>query len=215
MEWYKSKRGWVAAVVGAAYFILDHWGRFTAAKEMWQTAKPHLPSWSVVSPWVPLGFFALAVVFFEIDRRQGNARPIVTTPLPAPIPPSLPVPVPQAIVSPDPRVLVNVTPEHLTGFFKENTSIQAGRLAEAFIGKWMKISGPLSDVAGAGDSHRQVTFSNRSLFGRNEVYMYFLDAKQFDCLSTLKRGDTITVVGKIAEVNAIGITLRECEIVDS
>jgi hypothetical protein len=75
VEWYKSKKGWVSAVGGVAYFVLDHWGRFHAAKEIWHLLKP-LP-WSAISQWIPIFLFALALVFFEVDRRKTKQSPLV------------------------------------------------------------------------------------------------------------------------------------------
>jgi hypothetical protein len=72
MQWYKSKKGWVSTVLGFAYFILYRWGQFDSAKEIWHLVRPHLPAWSVVSQWIPLLFFGLAVIFFEIDRRSKS-----------------------------------------------------------------------------------------------------------------------------------------------
>ena len=116
----------------------------------------------------------------------------------------------------EPRKTVNVTPEHLIGFFNEqHTSIQAAKLAEAYIGKWLTVSGPIGDVLGASDLHRMVVFANRTISSYNTVNMFFRDKEQFSQLSTLRRGDNITVIGKITEVNAIQVSLDECELVGS
>jgi hypothetical protein len=71
-KWYDSKRGWVAAVIGAAYWVLDHWGRIGTAVEMYQK----MPGWFLIlSPYLGPLLFLIAVVFFEIRRRSGpNAQ---------------------------------------------------------------------------------------------------------------------------------------------
>jgi hypothetical protein len=112
-------------------------------------------------------------------------------------------------------MFVDVTPEYLTGFFRGgHTSIQAKKLAEAFIGKWMKISGHVDDVLGSTDLQRQVTFKGRSIFNNDQVFLYFRP-EWFDRLSTLKPGDKITVIGQLIEANKIEIHLANCELVDS
>ena len=67
----------------------------------------------------------------------------------------------------DGRIVVDVTPEYLTGLFKQHLNVQAKKLIEAYIGKWMKVSGPLGDVY-----FNQVTFGQRRPFERATVYMY-------------------------------------------
>jgi hypothetical protein len=124
------------------------------------------------------------------------------------------VPVPIAL--PKMRTFVDVTPEYLIGFFGVgHTSIQAQRLAEPFIGKWMKISGSLGDVLGDSAPLGLVIFEGRSMFDRNLVNMFFKSPEWLNRLSTLKRGDSITVVGEIKEVNSLSVKLDNCEIADS
>jgi hypothetical protein len=104
--------------------------------------------------------------------------------------------------------LVNVTPSYLMGLLRgEHTSIQAAKLVEVFIGKWIKVSGALDDVSGVADA-RLLTFADRL------AYMLFR-REWFDHLSTLRRGDILTVVGQIKEVTKSMVILDHCEIVDS
>jgi hypothetical protein len=72
MEWYRSKRGWITATLGAAYFILDHWGRVDSAREIYHFLRGHLPPWSSVSPLIAPLLFLSALVFFEVDRRKAK-----------------------------------------------------------------------------------------------------------------------------------------------
>jgi hypothetical protein len=114
------------------------------------------------------------------------------------------------------RKIVDVTPEYLIGFFNAgHTSVQAKKLAEAFIGKWMKVSGLLGDVLGNYPSQRMVVFSDRSSYKRNSVNMFFYDKERFGELSTLKLGDTITVIGQLSDVNSFEISLHNCELLAS
>src|ERR1700680_15172 len=98
-------------------------------------------------------------------------------------------PAPEPEAQSEKREMVDVTPEHLTGFYHEgHTSVQASKLAEAFIGKWMKVTGPLGDVLGNYDNQRLVIFSDRSIYTHDFVNMFFRDKKWFGRLSTIKRG---------------------------
>jgi hypothetical protein len=95
----------------------------------------------------------------------------------------------------DGRVLVDVTPQYLTDFFREHTDIQAKKLLEAFIGKWMRVSGPVGDVYANDESNATVYF-NPPTYGRTRVLMYFNDKATIDDrLRVLKKGDRVTVVG--------------------
>jgi hypothetical protein len=177
------------------------------------------------------GYFTFAVVLFvagikwpQIKQKlsknpHGQAQPKIE------IPPTPPQPLPSSSVSMPPAVhsetesqsekreTVNVTPEYLTGFYREgHTSVQARKLAEAFLGKWMKVSGPLGDVLGNYDNQRMVVFSNRSIYTNDLVNMFFRDKKWFSKLSTLRRGDTITVIGQVTDVNNLEIWLNNCEL---
>jgi len=212
--WYKSKKGWVSAVIGAVYLVLDHWGRAEAARDIYKALAPAVKLFPSISPFIPPVLFALALVFFEAERRKRPTQAAHIFSVPLHYAPAMSSTAQSA--KPDTRVMVNVTPEHLTSFYREgHTSIQAGRLAEAFIDKWMTVSGPIGDVLGSTDVHRMVVFADRSIHKHNYVNMFFDDKNQFDRLSTLKPGDKITVIGKIAEVNSLEVKLNNCELVES
>jgi hypothetical protein len=116
---------------------------------------------------------------------------------------------------PDGRTLVDVTPEYLTGLFDEHTIIQANRLVEAFIGKWMRLSGPVSDVGAVGATGKgktNVYFSGET-FGHIMVVMGFNDQSVVEHqLRVLKKGDWITVIGQIQRVSPTTLDLENCEL---
>jgi hypothetical protein len=103
------------------------------------------------------------------------------------------------------RSVVDVTPEYLMHFFEGHTDIQARTRVADFIGKWMKVSGPLGNVT----SSPQVTFADLS-----PVYMFFRK-KWVDRLLILRREDNITVLGQIAHVERGNLVLYNCELIDS
>jgi hypothetical protein len=132
------------------------------------------------------------------------------------LPSTLPAQVSLPLAKNEQRKFVDVTPEYLIGLFKGNhTTIQSAKLAEAFMGKWIKVSGPTGDVMGDTATLRQLTFSDHSIYKGGQLFMMFYDRKWFDHLSTLKPGDRVTVIGKVGRVNSIELQLNDCEIVDS
>jgi hypothetical protein len=119
------------------------------------------------------------------------------------------------------REIVNVAPAYLVDFFKEHTDIQANRLLEPYIGKWMRVSGPLGNVMSSSGVRVQVTFQHKPLFERESegmadwltIYMYFPEATK-DRLALLPRGTPITVLGRIRDAGAASIELEDCELED-
>jgi hypothetical protein len=73
--WYKSKKGWVTTVLGAVYFVLDHWGRAEVAHDIYNFLSPAKKVFPVISSWIPLVFFLSALAFFEAERRKRQSRP--------------------------------------------------------------------------------------------------------------------------------------------
>jgi len=113
---------------------------------------------------------------------------------------------------PDGRILVDVTPQYLTGFFKEHTDIQAKKLLEAFVGKWIRVSGPVGDVYRNDENHATVYFYPPT-YGRTQVLMYFNDKTIIENqLSVLRKGDRITVIGQIDWASSGALELDNCEL---
>ena len=116
--------------------------------------------------------------------------------------------------SPAAREIVDVTPEYLAEFFHDRTSIQADKLAAAYLGKWMKVSGPLGNVGGF-TTFSQVTFAFNT-FGSLSVYLLFRDGDVVENrVSTLSQGDQITVLGQIDRIDAVSLQLGNCELIDA
>jgi hypothetical protein len=110
--------------------------------------------------------------------------------------------------------VIDVTPEYLAGLFKGLTSIQGQKLADTYLGKWMKVSGPLGDVGEFDVAGTQVVFNH----GTYEVivYMWFHDEDYVnDRLSILKKGDRITVLGEIDRIRSVDVQLKHCQLVDA
>jgi hypothetical protein len=114
---------------------------------------------------------------------------------------------------PDGRTFVDVTPEYLTGLFKEHTSIQAAKLVEAFIGKWIRLEGSLRDVTAISEDKALVYFTSETFEYGTNVVMYFNDKATIENrLRVLKKGDQIAVIGQIQYIISMEVGLENCEL---
>jgi hypothetical protein len=90
--------------------------------------------------------------------------------------------------------------------------MQAKKLLEAFIGKWMCVEGPVGDVYANGESNATVYFYPPT-YGRTQILMYFYDKATIDDrLSVLKKGDRVTVIGQIDWASPRSLELDNCEL---
>lgn len=113
------------------------------------------------------------------------------------------------------REFVEVTPTDLISYFsKQLTDIQAHKLVEAYIGKWIKVSGKLSNVDPFKDGFSLVGFDGYSSGKNKFLHMIFRDQKTVEKLSVMKRGQLLTVLGRISDVKAIRCLLDYCELVE-
>jgi hypothetical protein len=101
----------------------------------------------------------------------------------------------------------NITPGYLLSFFRDHTSIQATKLTEAYIGKWMPLHGKLGEVIYSTAYTTQVTFKSTS------VFMYFHEP-WIDRLTILRRGDDLMVIGQIKSIDLLSVHLDNCELRD-
>lgn len=182
--------------------------------------------WWWPTPWMAVPVLVLAVglllLFVPVKRpdkiaitqppnvQAGSDPPTEDKPLGLSRPP----------VSGD-RVFVDVTPQYLTGFYDDHTTIQGQALADAYIGKWIRLSAPFGDVWPWSGTSSQVTFQRGSfnLYDANGlhlrstfVYMYCRDRTEADEFGTLQPGTPITVLGQIERVTYGTLHLGNCEL---
>jgi hypothetical protein len=121
------------------------------------------------------------------------------------------------------RVFVppELTPERLFSFYQDNTDIQAAERVKPHFGQWIKVTGTLGNVRPWTGLSSQVTFERsstpvleRTWLDYTTIYMYFRDAQTIDRFKILKRGDKITVIGQLREVDAVDLHLDNCELAD-
>ena len=110
----------------------------------------------------------------------------------------------------------SITLEYLVGLYREHIGIQATKLTERFIGKWMSVSGLVEEVLPTGKTSAMLTFQRRPdesiyLHERATIYMYFREP-WIDSVAMLRPGNEVTVNGQLDQVNKLAIHLKNCEI---
>lgn len=119
---------------------------------------------------------------------------------------------------PSERITVNVSAEYLTGFFREHTSIQADKLAEAYLGKWMQVSGYVKNVwsSSAGKEYHLILIHQPDKEPKYpSVYCLLNFGMEWsERLSVIKRDDPLTAIGKILKVASSDLELSECEVLN-
>jgi hypothetical protein len=112
-------------------------------------------------------------------------------------------------------VSASVTPAYLIGLFKEHTSFQAKKLIEQYLGKWMPITGLVHDT----NPTTTFSFSDPQqiaqlfIFEEGRLLTARFNESWVDRIAILRRGDKVSFIGKIADVNAMAIDLDDCELV--
>lgn len=111
------------------------------------------------------------------------------------------------------RQFADATPAEMQGVFKEHTTIQAHKLVEPHLGKWVRLTGSLRDVSKWHGTFAQVTLDDYNVMSDVTVFMYFTDKEVVDGrLAALNRGVEMTIVGKVERISASHVDLTECEI---
>jgi len=161
-----------------------------------------------------IGLLLLLAVGLGVVAIQKNAR---VSPLAPPVAPGVP-PLPTKPHAEAPtrhqseaRIIVppSVTPEYLMGLFIGHTGVQGKKLLEPYIGKWIKVSGPLSNVRPTSPGILALVS-----IGNKHVFMHFGDQWR-ERLSVLRLEDKITALCEIREAELFELSLDKCEPVDS
>jgi tRNA_anti-like len=109
------------------------------------------------------------------------------------------------------RIYVQDSPKQLTAIFRSHTSAQAQKLLQPYYDQWLRVEGTLVDVGEWTGTFSQVML--RKAFRGPAITMLFTDQAVFvERLSVLRAGAYIVVTGKVKEINALGITITDCEL---
>jgi hypothetical protein len=169
------------------------------------------------------GWF-LFTLLFEV-RRDPDAKELhKIEPVKEPDPPKVTAGAPKVETakpkserSPQPhqvgdRIIANVTPKYLASFFDEHTDIQANRLVKQYIDKWLNVSGVVFDVRST-DVGTSIGIGPDSA-ERPFVVAYFREQQWIDRAELLRKGDHVTLIGRIVYVDSAVVRLTDSEIID-
>jgi tRNA_anti-like len=111
------------------------------------------------------------------------------------------------------RVFVSdaITPEFLSAFSDGHTAMQANELIKPYVGKWMKVTGQIRNV----ESHRilsMLTFESADQVSGIPIMCF--TTEWTDRLAMLRRGEGVTVVGRITGASQHSVSLENCELVE-
>jgi hypothetical protein len=159
-------------------------------------------------PWLGFVFIVgeiLVPIYMLAVRVESSPAHSVPAP-PAVETPPKPVETSPSQSTPLDRVVVDVTPEYLLDFYRDRMVVESERLFRPFVGKWIKVSGTVADIAPPNFS----TGSMIVVFEQRNVFMHF-DEKLFSRVETLRRGQQISLMCQISTADRIGIRLQHCE----
>lgn len=164
--------------------------------------------WSVAGGLLMIGIWVLARPYHAPVQAPSNnpVAPKAGPSTPSPRRVSLGVPAVPAVPSGPDFVDSYVTPEYLMGLYEGRMSVQAQALLSPFMGKKMRVSVRVGDVAIVNAAWMRISVE-QGTYGSG-VSMYF--DTQHSLITGLKTGDLITVVGTVNRVDAASIMLDPC-----
>jgi hypothetical protein len=91
---------------------------------------------------------------------------------------------------------------------KEHTTAEMQRLLKPYLGKWMKVSGPVRDV-----SESTLTLANYiTSAGLLDVFLHF-DSAWSERPAVQRVGAPVTVLGQIVQADRMALRLKHCELI--
>lgn len=206
--WRYIKRGWhIMAEVHLATWIISFLPTVVPASLLaWWAAATGLPL-PIVTTIGLIAFAALYLVLLGEMGKRAERRTLATV---SPLPETKQAPeVIARVLEPD-RIFIHVEPEYLMQFFKDHTEIQAQRLLEAYIGKWMKISAPVFNVGRSlMDDGITVTLHRGS--DNTAIFSMQFAARWKDLVIGLRRNDQFTAIGKVKHASRNTVSFADCE----
>jgi hypothetical protein len=200
---------------------------------VWASSGNDLPIYRLLVAGVlgAIAAVALAWVLWELESRERGLSappeslistkvavlpensPTLVPALGTPAPPSpiitAPVPSPgNSSTLEKQRIFVDVSPEYLMAIYKDNMSFQADRIFADFVGKWMKLSGPIANISILGDESVSVTISS----SKDILGLYF-DTEWKERLSVLRKGAIINAECQIKEADSWTMKFEHCRLI--
>jgi hypothetical protein len=183
----------------------------------------HIPIWPAYVAFVIAAFGLIGAIVPLV--RGHSAKQEVALDRPASVSPAVTPLVPTANTTktlPAPadtkgRVFVEpgVTLDYLWNIQKDRLAVQAKALTDPFVGKWMRLSGPVYNVNAwhelGSDSFCTVALEPPGTTTRI-VWLTFGSRDTCDRLAVLKQGDRIAFIGELADIRQASIELKNCEL---
>lgn len=192
--WFKV--GVVASVFGALFCAVST----LVAIAMWYAIPPPavLTGIPVTLPIV-IGVSGVALLVFTWVALYLSYKAIRTAPqqqalAPANVPPPTFKIAEQGTPGRQGRIVIDDDPAYLMGLFKGLTNVQGQKLAEPYIGKWVRITAPLGSATSISPDLVQVTTEADPQRPMTAVFMRF-GAPWIDHFSTLRKGRVISAIG--------------------
>jgi hypothetical protein len=163
---------------------------------------------------------SVVLTFLRVERVEQHGHtegPRISPTSPVPVP-ALAVatilpPVTHQTSQASERVYVDLTPEQLIGIFRTHVTAQAERLVERYIGKWLRVVGQVYDVDNIGDLWRMSLWFDSVKGEPGFLVLFEFHSPWRERLEILDKGTAIFVDGRIKEVDAAVMRLKECEVV--
>jgi hypothetical protein len=216
------------AVKTAAFVFLLAWAAFALAiyiSSFWDKRRPLMMVLLIVTA---LGLFTVWWAYLPLPLMPPNSQrsaSIATLPIPTPTTSSSVMP--QAQTSDDKqRILIDVKPEYLIGLYKKYSTAQANQAVKTYIGKWVKISGEVVDVdqdanwdalVGRVDPSVMITTkipATKIPADYFDTHCRFEEQRLIDRALVLRRGEKITLFGRITRITEQSFSLEKCEFVE-
>lgn len=229
-------------IVGAVVLLIMVWPMIRSATQVnappasnQQSQKTEVPRKTNAVPWIMPSILAAALImagFLHYKAHQlahGSPKSPQSFPPthPAPTlqptalsePVALPPPSELALVPPPPRlqrgrVMANATPAELAAIYKNNTTIHAQEQAKHYIGTWLEISGPVSNVTNMRSDETTVILWHGDIEKAMPIIIFcsFQTEWQQQC-SVLRKGNNVMIAGKISSFDSGEIHLENCEFI--
>ncbi len=176
--------------------------------------------------WFVVFMFILAVMAFHRPKEQRKAISVFmppSSPLSPPLPsPSL-SPITQTVQEkvdieqeiPKEKEFVDVTPQYLQGLRRQKniSSVQIDRILAPYIGKWIKVTGVVTEVY-RSTLWLRVSYEPKKLGEEhyNVMVMLVIPEKERERFHLPELNKTISAIGQINAVSPHEVELENCEL---
>jgi tRNA_anti-like len=115
------------------------------------------------------------------------------------------------------RAFIPLKPQDLVKIYRENTEIQADKLAAMYINNWMRLEGTVTNVYEISDGKLSISLRTDDCSQSNwfMVHLSFEGKEWFDRVKLLPRGHRAIVDGQLRKFSAHNVNYENCELVET